>query len=150
MNKEFRLSIPQAIHEAMIVHARAELPNECCGLLAGSIASRIGRVVEHYPLVNALASPTEYESEPRSMLAAHKAMRASGTDILAVYHSHPTSDPIPSKRDLERNYGEGVIHVIIGLRSSEADIRAWWLSETGYREAILERAEPFATLRGEA
>ena len=119
----------------MLDHARAEFPIECCGVLAGSVDDGVGWVTEHHPLVNALASPTEYESEPRSMLAAHKAMRASGTEILAVYHSHPTSDPIPSQRDLERNYGEGVVHLIIGLRFSEADVRGWWLTSTDYREA---------------
>ncbi len=135
MNERFGLSIPHALFEAMIVHARTELPAECCGILAGSVEVGVGRVTEHYPLVNALNSPTEYESEPRSMLAAHKAMRASGSEILAVYHSHPGSDPIPSKRDLERNYGECVVHVIIGLRSAEADVRGWWLTLRDYREA---------------
>jgi len=141
MNEGFRLSIPPSIFEAMILHARAELPAECCGILAGSIDNGVGQVSEHYPLINALNSPTEYESEPRSMLAAHKAMRASGTEILAVYHSHPSSDPIPSQRDLERNYGEGVVHLVIGLRSSEPDVRGWWLTSTEYREAIFF-AEP--------
>jgi len=141
MNEGFRLSIPPSIFEEMILHARAELPAECCGILAGSIENGVGHVSEHYPLVNALASPTEYESEPRSMLAAHKAMRASGTEILAVYHSHPSSDPIPSQRDLERNYGEGVLHLIIGLRSSKPDVRGWWLTSAEYREAIFF-AEP--------
>lgn len=134
----FRLLIPRSVFQAMIHHARMELPAECCGLLAGTIDNGVGRVLEHYSLVNALASPTEYESEPRSMLAAHKARRASGTEILAVYHSHPTSEPIPSKRDLERNYGEGVVHLIIGLRSPEADVRGWWLTSTDYREAEWE------------
>ena len=138
MNERFRLSIPHAIFESLIAHARAELPAECCGILAGSLENGVGRVTELYPLVNALASPTEYESEPRSMLGAHKAMRASGTEILAVYHSHPNSDPIPSKRDMERSYGEGVVHLIIGLRSAEPDVRGWWLTSTDYREAEWE------------
>jgi [CysO sulfur-carrier protein]-S-L-cysteine hydrolase len=131
----FRLAIPRPIFVAMVAHARAELPAECCGLLAGTVADGIGRVAQHLPLVNATSSPTEYESEPRSMLAAHKAMRAAGTDVLAVYHSHPTSDPIPSRRDRERNYGEQIVNLIIGLRTTEPDVRGWWLTADAAREA---------------
>ncbi|HEV3235646.1 MAG TPA: M67 family metallopeptidase, partial [Gemmataceae bacterium] len=81
----------------MIAHAKAELPNECCGLLAGTIirdgsAIQIPtrKVAKAYPLINELASPREYLSEPRSMLAAEKDMRLQGLQVLAVYHSHPT------------------------------------------------------------
>lgn len=124
----------------MLAHARAELPAECCGLLAGTIADGIGRATLHLPLVNALASPTEYESDPPSMLAAHKAMRASGTDVLAVYHSHPTSDPVPSRRDRERNYGENVVNLIVGMRTAEPEVRGWWLTGAMAWEAVWEVA----------
>ncbi|HJZ93341.1 MAG TPA: M67 family metallopeptidase [Gemmataceae bacterium] len=135
MTGPFRLVIPRPLYEAMLAHARAELPAECCGLLAGTVADGIGHVTLHLPLVNALKSPTEYESEPRSMFAAHKAMRATATDVLAVYHSHPATDPIPSRRDRERNYGEGVINLIIGLRTAEPQVRGWWLTAESAREA---------------
>lgn len=138
MTDPFRLIVPRPILDAMLAHARAELPAECCGLLAGTIADGVGRVTLHLPLVNALASTTEYESEPRSMLAAHKAMRASGTDVLAVYHSHPTSDPVPSQRDRERNYSEMVLNLIIGLRGAEPEVRGWWLTADSAREAEWE------------
>jgi [CysO sulfur-carrier protein]-S-L-cysteine hydrolase len=138
MSPRYRLSIPRPLYEAMLAHARAELPTECCGLLAGTIEGDIGKVTDHFPLINALASPTEYESEPRSMFAAHKIMRATATEILAVYHSHPTSDSIPSRRDLERNYSELVMNLIIGLKAAEPDVRGWWLTEGGAEEAIWE------------
>jgi proteasome lid subunit RPN8/RPN11 len=132
------LTIPRTIFDAMLAQALAELPAECCGLLAGRIEGGVGVVSEHYPLVNELRSPTEFVSEPRSMFAAVKAMRAAGTDVLAVYHSHPASAPIPSRRDLERNYSNGVVNLIIGLAGSEPEVRAWWLSASGYRDATFE------------
>ncbi len=123
MSAPFRLLIPRPIYEAMLAHAHVELPAECCGLLAGTIADGVGTMTHHFPLINALKSPTEYESEPRSMLGAQKAMRASGVVELAVYHSHPTSEPIPSRHDLERSYGEHVVNLIIGLRGRTASPR---------------------------
>ena len=131
-----RLLVPRPLSDAVIAHARAELPNECCGLLAGVIEDGVGRVTQHLPLVNELADPTEYFSEPRSIIAAEKARRAAGTEVLAIYHSHPTSDPVPSRKDLDRNFwGETAVHVIVGLAGDEPDVRAWWLTETDYRPA---------------
>jgi proteasome lid subunit RPN8/RPN11 len=134
----FRLVIPRPLFDAMLAHALAELPAECCGLLAGRVEGGVGVVTDRYPLVNELASPTEYVSEPRSMFAAHKAMRAAGTGVLAVYHSHPSSAPVPSRRDLERNYSEAVVNLIVGLADGSPVVRGWWLTATSYREAEWE------------
>ena len=60
----------------MLEQAQAELPNECCGLLAGRVADGVGRVEMRYPLVNELTSPVEYSAEAMSLFAAFKDMRA--------------------------------------------------------------------------
>ncbi len=86
----FRLHLPRRLYEEMLAQAAAELPNECCGLLAGRVADGVGVVEARYPLVNAAASPREYLSDGRSMFAAVRDIDRRGLDILAVYHSHPT------------------------------------------------------------
>jgi proteasome lid subunit RPN8/RPN11 len=133
-----RLVVPAGLLERVVAHARAELPDECCGLLAGVIADGVGTAAEWLPITNALASPAEYETDARDLLAAFRRMREAGLELLAVYHSHPTSDPVPSRRDVDRNtYGEAVVHVIVGLRGEPA-VQAWWLNEDGYRPAEWE------------
>ena len=125
-----RLALPRSILDAMIAHARRDLPNECCGLLAGGIEGGTGRVTQHFPIRNDLASPTEYLTSARDLLNAMKAVRAAGTDVLALYHSHPTSEPVPSRKDHERNeWGDAAAHVIISLQGEEPDVRAWWMGE---------------------
>jgi proteasome lid subunit RPN8/RPN11 len=120
----------------MIAQARAELPNECCGILAGTIALDDGIVSVRYPIKNDRASPVEFESEPRGLFAAHKDMRHRGLEMLAIYHSHPTSAPVPSATDLARNwYGEDVVNLIIGLAGAEPVVRVWRLAEADFREA---------------
>jgi [CysO sulfur-carrier protein]-S-L-cysteine hydrolase len=133
----FRLEVPRAVFEAILEQARAELPNECCGLLAGTVEDEVGRVVERYALVNELASPVEFVSEDRSHFVADKDMRRKGLDVLAVYHSHPTTAPVPSRKDLARNYSVDVVNLIISLAGPEPVVRGWWLTETDYREAEL-------------
>ncbi|MBX3401674.1 MAG: M67 family metallopeptidase [Gemmataceae bacterium] len=131
----FRLRIPRPIHEEMLARAVAARPLECCGLLAGTVAAGVGEVRAIFPLVNELHSATEFVSEPRSLFAAMKAMRADGVDVLAVYHSHPASAPVPSRLDRERNYSEAVVNLIVGFPDGEPEVRGWWLSETDAREA---------------
>lgn len=137
----FRLIVPREVLEGMLEQALAERPRECCGLLAGVVEEHTLRVVRGYPLVNALQSPTEYESDPRSMFEAVRDMRQHGLEIVAVYHSHPTSAPVPSKKDLARNYSEEVVNLIISLTTSPPEVRAWWLTETSYGEAEWEVVE---------
>jgi proteasome lid subunit RPN8/RPN11 len=122
------------MREEMIGHARAELPNECVGLLAGVVANGVAVVRRRYALVNAAASPREFLSQPESMFAAHRDMHQRGLEILAIYHSHPSSDPVPSRTDLERNYSPEVLNFIISLKREPAVIRGWWLNSDNCRE----------------
>ncbi len=143
----FRLLAPQNVLEEMIAQALAEQPLECCGLLAGVIeqvkagdkpTESVGRVLRRYPLINAAASPREFESEARSMFDACKDINAHGLEILAVYHSHPTSPPVPSETDRKRNYSPDAINLIIGLATNPPEVRGWWLTSETYREAVWE------------
>jgi proteasome lid subunit RPN8/RPN11 len=141
LSTPFRLLVPRALFDEMVGHARAELPNECCGFLVGTRFDGGGNVLGRIPLINAADSPTEFESDPRSRFDAERQMRKDGTEILAVYHSHPTSRPVPSPKDLERNYDSEVMNFIISLRAEPPEVRAWWLWEAGFREAGWEWTE---------
>jgi proteasome lid subunit RPN8/RPN11 len=99
----------------------------------------VGRVFRRLPLINAAASPKEFASEPHSMLAAHKEMRKEDLEMLGIYHSHPTTSPVPSRTDLERNtHGGGVVNLIVSLETEVPEIRAWWLGSADYQEADVE------------
>jgi proteasome lid subunit RPN8/RPN11 len=120
-----RLVLPARFREQLIDHARAERPNECVGLLAGN-----GHVVERvFPLANEANSPTRYLAAA-GLFEPMRAMRAAGLELVGIYHSHPTSPPIPSKRDLEENYYPEAVHVIVSLDEGQQALRAWTLSET--------------------
>lgn len=131
-----RLAVPDALLAEVIAHAREGAPLECCGLLAGRVSEGVGVVTARFAVANELRSATHYLTDPRDMLFASRAMRAGGLELLAIYHSHPASAPVPSTRDLAGNtYGESVVHLIVGLSREEAEVRAWWLAEAGYWEA---------------
>jgi [CysO sulfur-carrier protein]-S-L-cysteine hydrolase len=144
LSTPFRLRLPRRLYEDMVRHAVQEFPNECCGLLAGRIVTdaqgaSVATVEARFPLVNELASPVEYTSDGRSMLKAELARRERGLEFLAVYHSHPSSEPIPSKNDLERNYyGTTMMHLIVSLKAQEPSVQAWWLIKERYEQAQWE------------
>ncbi len=130
------LSIPRSVYEGMVWHALAEAPLECCGLLAGIVRSDgIGEVRLRYPLLNAAASPIEFESEPASHFSADRDIRRQGLEVLAIYHSHPTSEPVPSCKDRERSWSAEVVNLILSLITKPPTVRGWWLSAETYREA---------------
>src|SRR3954464_9465986 len=122
-------------------HALRELPNECCGVLAG-LPSADGselRVNRGFALRNVADDPrTEFLSEPRDMFDAVRTLRAGDLEVLAVYHSHPTSEPVPSRKDVERSYGESVVTLIVGLANDPPLVRGWWLTAEGVAEAKWE------------
>lgn len=129
------LNIPRSIYGGMVWHALAERPLECCGLLAGVVREGIGEVRLRYPLLNAAASPVEFESDAASHFSAWNDIRRQGLEVLAVYHSHPTSEPVPSRKDLERNNWPQAVALIVSLTATPPAVRGWWLSTDTYREA---------------
>lgn len=142
MSTPVRLLVPRPIYEEMVAQAQAEKPYECCGLLAGRVdADGAARVERRYPLVNAAHSPVEFLSDAESMFKAERDRRQHGLEFLAVYHSHPTSDPVPSKKDRQQNYSPDVMNLIISLNGSTPAVRAWWLEADTQREAKWEVVE---------
>src|SRR5262245_57664305 len=74
------LDIPAAIFDGMIEHARAQLPNECCGLPAG----KGGVILQRYALRNELMSPVVYRANTRDLFVAVREMREHELDLIAI------------------------------------------------------------------
>jgi proteasome lid subunit RPN8/RPN11 len=141
-----RLVIPQNLHDEIVVHAQSELPNECCGVLAGTIENDVGTVTYRFAVRNDLASPVTYHTNARDLLLASRAARETGTEWLAIYHSHPSSPAVPSRTDLAENtYGTTVAHVIVSLADEEPALRGWWLGDERSQEAELVIRVPLRT-----
>ena len=104
--------IPASVREALAAHARAELPNEACGLLL----LRDGVAERFEPARNALASPYRFELEidPELWFVEDEGY------TLAVVHSHPSTEPKPSPTDVA-NIGlwEGRPYLIYSVARDE-------------------------------
>jgi proteasome lid subunit RPN8/RPN11 len=90
---------------AMVAHARASYPNECCGAMLGSTAGDTKTVRRSIALQNAFegAQAARYELRPEDLLAADNAARERHMDLIGIYHSHPDCDAYFSTTDLQNS-----------------------------------------------
>jgi proteasome lid subunit RPN8/RPN11 len=90
---------------AMVAHAQRTYPNECCGAMLGTIDGETKKVSEAIALENAFAGiqAERYELRPEDLLAADKAARDRGMDLIGIYHSHPDCDAYFSTTDLKNS-----------------------------------------------
>ena len=123
--------IPAAVRSALVEHAEAERPNEACGL----VALRNGVAERYLPATNVAASPYRFELRPGDPLDYY--LEDEGFE-LAVFHSHLSSPPRPSRTDVE-NIGlwEGKPYLILSLGTG--DLAAWRIRDGQIEE---ERIEP--------
>jgi [CysO sulfur-carrier protein]-S-L-cysteine hydrolase len=102
--------------------ARAQADQECCGLLA----AREGVITALLPATNALASATAYEIAPRELFALFRRMRKQRLDFAGIYHSHPSTENIPSPRDVESAFYSDAAYFILSPRAdAPAPVRAF-------------------------
>ena len=114
--------IPAALRAELRAHAEAEAPNEACGI----VVARDGIAERYVRGRNAAGSPYRFELEvpPETWF-----LEDEGYD-LAVFHSHLSSPPRPSRTDVE-NIGlwTGKPYLIYSLRLD--DLAAFTIGEDG-------------------
>jgi proteasome lid subunit RPN8/RPN11 len=114
--------------QAMVAHARRTYPNECCGAMLGTIDGDGKNVREAIALDNAFegAQAARYELRPEDLLAADKAARDRGMDLIGIYHSHPDCDAYFSTTDLQ-NSCPWYSFVVLSIQKGEFDHANSWL-----------------------
>jgi [CysO sulfur-carrier protein]-S-L-cysteine hydrolase len=122
--------IPAAVRDEIVAHARAGLPNEACGILAGVD----GRVERFFPAGSDEPSPYYYRIESRDQIQIMNEIDEAGLDLVGIYHSHTSSPAFPSRTDAEQAFWPDAVYVIVSLASPDADVR-------GYRIRDMEVTE---------
>jgi proteasome lid subunit RPN8/RPN11 len=121
------LTIPRSIAEALLSHARAELPNEAVALLSGSLPA--GRASGFHPARNAEASPLRYSVHPDDLVRIVFAIEDAGEDLVAIFHSHTRSAAVPSATDRRAAMYPDAFYILATLARPDAPperaLRAW-------------------------
>jgi len=131
-----------AIAEQVLAHARAELPNEACGLLAGDLAS--GQATAFHPARNSEASPLRYNVHPDDLVRIIFGIEDEGQDLLAIFHSHTHSPAVPSATDHRTAQYPDAFYVLATLADPHAapadSLRAWRIRDGASVEVPLRIA----------
>jgi proteasome lid subunit RPN8/RPN11 len=122
--------LPEILN-AMLAHARREAHIECCGLLAG----RDGVITAIFPAANALASPAAYEIAPPELFELFRTLRESGLTHLGQYHSHLSTENVPSPSDIEQaGYPEQAYFIVSLRHDAPKPVRAFAIRDGDVRE----------------
>jgi proteasome lid subunit RPN8/RPN11 len=121
------LTIPRSVAEELLIHARSELPNEACGLLAGDL--QIGRATAFHPARNAEASPLRYDVHPDDLVRIVFGIEDANEDLVGIFHSHTHTPAVPSPTDLRTAQYPDAFYVLATLSDPDAGpadaLRAW-------------------------
>jgi proteasome lid subunit RPN8/RPN11 len=122
------IKIDKPAWDVMVAHAESKFPNECCGAMVGRTADDTKHVTQAVPLENAYAGAqgARYELRPEDLLAADRAARAAGLDLIGIFHSHPDCDAYFSKTDLE-NSCPWYSFVVLSVKGGKFDHAASFL-----------------------
>ncbi len=115
------MKILKAIKDQIILHAKTDLPNECCGYLAGTKSL----ITKAYPITNIDKTHDHFSFDPEEQFAAIKDIRNNDLVPIAVYHSHPETPARPSKEDIKLAYDPEISHVIISLAKEHTVIKSF-------------------------
>lgn len=113
------LKLKKSDYDKMLKHCEDGLPNESCGLLAGTVEGEVKTVTKIYLLTNIDASNEHFSMDPKEQFAALKDARANGVGIIGNFHSHPESPSRPSEEDKRLAYDPSIEYLILSLQEAD-------------------------------
>ena len=140
------VALPRAIADAIVAQARAEYPNEACGVIAGTADPAAGGDALRYEACrNAAASPYRYLIHPDDSYRVLVAIDDADEAIWGIVHSHVRSPAVPSLTDTGLAQFPEALYLLVSLADDQADpatgapsLRAWRIVDEAMFEVGLE------------
>lgn len=113
------LRIQQSVIDQIVSHAKADHPDEACGVVAGAIGSDTPQ--RFIPMVNAARSTTFYEFDSSDLLKLYREMDDRDEEPVVIYHSHTATEAYPSRTDVTLAAEPGAHYVLVSTREHGSD-----------------------------
>ncbi|WP_152525497.1 M67 family metallopeptidase [Sediminibacillus sp. JSM 1682029] len=120
--------LPAYLEKRMIQHTRECLPFETCGLLSGT-SNHVSSIWE---LESEIKHRYRYFVSKDAVDKTMKAVRSKQEEVLAIYHSHPTAQPVPSKEDILHHPESQVCMLIVSLQAEPAVWQGYTIVDSHY------------------
>jgi [CysO sulfur-carrier protein]-S-L-cysteine hydrolase len=113
------LTISAPLRAEILAHARADHPDEACGVIAGPEGSdRPERLVR---MINAERSPTFYRFDSMEQLRVWREMEDKDEVPVVIYHSHTATEAYPSRTDISYAMEPDAHYVLVSTRDPDSD-----------------------------
>ncbi len=113
------LKIDESLVTAIVAHARADHPDEACGVIAGAVGT--DAPTRFIPMVNAARSPTFYEFDSTDLLRLYREMDDLDEVPVVIYHSHTATEAYPSRTDIALAGEPEAHYVLVSTRQTGAE-----------------------------
>ena len=134
------LAIPKDLYDKIVAHARADHPDEACGVIAGPAGS--DRPERFIPMTNAARSPTFYEFDSTEQFQVWKEMDDNDEEPVVLYHSHTATEAYPSRTDVSYASEPGAHYVLVSTRDEhETEFRSYRIENGNITEEPVTVAE---------
>ena len=140
------LKIPNTVLREIYDHTEASYPNECCGLMVGTMDSdtRTVHTFRKCKNLNTERARDRYDLDPLDMLRTQREFQDGPWDIIGIYHSHPDHPSRPSQTDTDRAWPNYSYIIISVQKGTVASANTWVLNETErkfYEEPLVIEGE---------
>ena len=137
------IALTQDQRAAIAAHAIEAHPEECCGLMLGTVGTDGHKTVRALlPILNAREAEARHNRfliGPMEMLKGEREARSRGLDVVGIYHSHPDCPAVPSQFDLDHAWPVYSYVIVTSHASDTGDLRSWQLRDdrSGFDEEEL-------------
>ena len=112
------LTLDPALRAKIVAHARADHPDEACGVIAGPAGS--DHPERFIPMLNAERSPTFYRFDSMEQFRVWRDMDEHDEEPIVIYHSHTATEAYPSRTDIAYASEPNAHYVLVSTRADDA------------------------------
>ena len=122
------LTISKELHDKIVAHARADHPDEACGVLAGPAGS--DRPERFIAMENAERSPTFYRFDSGEQFRVWTQMDEADEEPVVIYHSHTATQAYPSRTDISYASEPNAHYVLVSTREpTSTEFRSYRIAD---------------------
>ena len=111
------LTISRSLYDKIVAHARADHPDEACGVIAGPAGS--DRPERFIAMMNAERSPTFYRFDSAEQFRVWREMDDNDEEPVVIYHSHTATEAAPSRTDVALAQEPGAHYLLVSTREPD-------------------------------
>ena len=123
------IRVEYPIYDEIVAYAKEHLPEEACGLIAGTEDEEGREIKKVYFLENKDHSKEHFTLDPADQMAAIKDARSLGLKMLGNWHSHPESPSRPSDEDIKLAYDSKASYLILSLMADNPVLNSFHIKD---------------------